>query len=108
MVVYWNHHQSLFSASPTFWLLTIYLAFFCTLLAFYIQLAMIRRTSPTRVGLLLGTEPLFAALFAVFVGGEHLTSQEWIGGLLIVASAYFGRHIETKGRMKENLEQEAG
>lgn len=103
-----NHHQSLFSASPTFWLLTIYLAFFCTLLAFYIQLAMIRRTSPTRVGLLLGTEPLFAALFAVFVGGEHLTSQEWIGGLLIVASAYFGRHIETKGRVKENLEQEAG
>lgn len=98
-----NRHQPFFSASPLFWILTIYLALFCTLLAFYIQLTMIRRTSPTRVGLLMGTEPLFSALFAVFLGGEHLTWLEWIGGLLIVASAYFGRHIETKGRLKEKL-----
>lgn len=85
--------------SLPFWLLTAYLAFFCTLLAFYIQLIMIRRTSSTRVGLLTGTEPLFSALFAVWLGGERLSPQEWLGGLLIVAATYFGRHMEAKNRM---------
>lgn len=89
------------STSPAFWLLTAYLAIFCTLFAFYIQLTMIRRTSPTRVGLLTGTEPLFSALFAVGLGGEHLSPQEWLGGLLIVAATYFGRHMETRSRLQK-------
>lgn len=92
--------------SVVFWLLTAYLALFCTLFAFYIQLTMIRRTSPTRVGLLTGTEPLFAALFAVLLGGERLSPQEWLGGLLIVASTYFGRHVETSSRLKKTYSSE--
>lgn len=91
-----RHPFSFASSSVLFWLLTAYLAIFCTLLAFYIQLAMIRRTSPTRVGLLTGTEPLFAALFAVVLGGEKLSPLEWLGGLLIVAATYLGRHVETR------------
>lgn len=90
-------------SSITFWLLTAYLAIFCTLFAFYIQMTMIRRTSPTRVGLLLGTEPLFSAIFAVFLGNEHLSIQEWLGGLLIVAATYYGRHMETKSRLKDKM-----
>lgn len=53
-------------------------------------------SSTTRVGLLTGTEPLFAALFAVLLGGEQLSPQEWFGGLLIVVSTYWGRHVETR------------
>jgi drug/metabolite transporter (DMT)-like permease len=101
-------HAFLLPSSTTFWILTAYLSIFCTLLAFYIQLAMIRRTSSTRVGLLLGTEPLFAAIFAVFVGGEQLSVQEWLGGCLIVVATYYGRHIESRSRLKnksiENME----
>jgi Permeases of the drug/metabolite transporter (DMT) superfamily len=90
------------SSSVMFWLLTAYLAIFCTLFAFYIQLTMIRRNSPTRVGLLTGTEPLFAALFAVLLGGERLSPQEWLGGLLIVAATYFGRNVEARNRSKDH------
>ncbi|WP_223068416.1 DMT family transporter [Paenibacillus caui] len=96
-------HAFTVPSSITFWLLTGYLAIFCTLLAFYIQLTMIRRTSPTRVGLLMGTEPLFSALFAVFLGGEHLSIQEWLGGLIIVIATYLGRHMETRSRLKEQV-----
>lgn len=103
-----NIHTFTFPTSITFWLLTAYLAIFCTLFAFFIQLTMIRRTSPTRVGLLMGTEPVFSALFAVIIGGEDLSWQEWIGGLLIVAATYYGRHVETKSRLKEKIEKIAG
>ncbi|WP_141604009.1 DMT family transporter [Terrilactibacillus laevilacticus] len=91
---------SFFSLSLKFWFLTAYLAIFCTLLAFYIQLTLIRRTSPTRVGLLMGTEPVFSALFAVCLGGDLMTLQEWIGGLLIVAATYYGRYMESRSHVK--------
>ncbi|WP_018664258.1 DMT family transporter [Heyndrickxia acidiproducens] len=81
--------------SFSFWILTIYLAIFGTLLAFYIQLAMIRKTSPTRVGLLMGTEPVFSAVFAILIGGESLIWQQWLGGALIVIGTYYGRYVET-------------
>lgn len=56
---------------------------------------MIRKTSPTRVGLLLGTEPIFAALFAVIIGDEHVSLLlQWIGGTLIVIATYYGRYLE--------------
>lgn len=92
-------------ASMTFWLLTAYLTIFCTLFAFYIQMTMIRKTSPTRVGLLMGTEPLFSAIFAVFLGNEHLSIQEWLGGFLIIAATYYGRHVETKRRLKDKTNE---
>lgn len=86
--------------SLLFWSLTFYLAAFGTLFAFYIQLVMIRKTSPTRVGLLMGTEPIFATLFAILLGGESLSIQGWIGGFLIVIATYYGRYVELKHRTK--------
>jgi drug/metabolite transporter (DMT)-like permease len=88
--------------SWTFWLITLYLALFATLFAFYVQMTMIRRTSPFRVGLLLGTEPLFGALFAMWFGGEALTGYGLLGGGLIVAATYWGRQIELR-RQEEPL-----
>ncbi|WP_262270960.1 hypothetical protein [Microvirga sp. HBU65207] len=35
--------------------------------AFYVQNAAIRGSTPTRVGLLMGTEPLFGLLFAAVI-----------------------------------------
>lgn len=82
--------------SILFWSLTCYLAIFSTLFAFYIQLTMIRKTSPTRVGLLMGTEPLFAAIFAIFIGNEYLSAIGWIGGLIIIIATYYGRYVDAK------------
>lgn len=85
-----------FQGSLSFWLITLYLALFATLFAFYVQMSMIRRTSPFRVGLLLGTEPLFGALFAVLLGGESLTAAGMVGGGLIVLATYWGRQLESR------------
>ncbi len=84
--------------TPQLWLIIFYLAVFCTMFAFYVQLTVIRRTSPTRVGILLGTEPVFAALFAVLAGGESFPVQGWIGGLCIIVATFLGRYAEEKRR----------
>lgn len=44
-----------------------------------------RRTSPTRTALILTSEPVFGALFAVTIAGEFLGPIAWLGGALIVA-----------------------
>lgn len=44
-----------------------------------------RRTSPTRTALILTSEPVFGALFAVAIDGEFLGPVAWLGGALIVA-----------------------
>ncbi|MBA7604681.1 MAG: EamA family transporter [Calditrichaeota bacterium] len=44
-----------------------------------------RRTSPTRTALILTSEPVFGALFAVVIAGEFLGPVAWLGGVLIVA-----------------------
>lgn len=76
------------------WWALIYLAVFCTIYAFFVQLTVIRRTSPTRVGLLLGTEPLFAVFFGIVIGGEVLTVQGWLGGGCILIATILGRQGE--------------
>ncbi|UQY36559.1 DMT family transporter [Pseudomonas fulva] len=72
--------------APAFWIGTLYLVLFATLFAFFVQNYALRRSSPTRVSLLMGSEPLFGALFAVLWLSEQLSVQAWIGGLLIVAA----------------------
>ncbi|EEX32413.1 permease [Vibrio coralliilyticus ATCC BAA-450] len=64
-VTYLPTSEFVVPASWEFWLTVIYLVLFCTLFAFYVQNYAVRRTSPTRVSLLMGSEPLFGALFAM-------------------------------------------
>jgi drug/metabolite transporter (DMT)-like permease len=75
---------------PIFWISTLYLCVMCTLIPFYIQTHMVRKTTPTRVSLLMGTEPVFGAIFAVVLLGEQLSLQAMAGGALIVAATYLG------------------
>ena len=69
-----------------FWSYVGYLVLACTLFAFFAQNYAIKRSSPTRVALLMGSEPLFGALFAVLWLGEGVSVQGWMGGGLIVAA----------------------
>lgn len=73
-------------ASWQFWGITLYLALFATLFAFFAQNYAAGRTSPSRLSLLLGTEPLFGALLAALLLNEHLTASGWVGGGCILAS----------------------
>lgn len=70
----------------TFWGNTLYLVLFCTIFAFFAQNWAVQHTSPTHTSLLMGTEPLFGALFATLWLQEQLTLLAWLGGIIIVAT----------------------
>ncbi|MEZ8099267.1 DMT family transporter [Vibrio bivalvicida] len=72
--------------STEFWIILAYLVLFCTLFAFYVQNYAVRRTSPTRVSLLMGSEPLFGAMFAMVWLQESLSMIQVMGGALILFS----------------------
>lgn len=74
----------------------LYLVVLCTMFAFYVQTKMVRATSPTRVSMLMGTEPIFGAAFAVLLLSEQLTPAMLLGGTIIVAATYVGIRIENR------------
>lgn len=66
------------------WIAVVYLAAISTVLAFLVQTWAIARTSAARVGLLMGTEPLWAVVAATTIGHERLSIWAVIGGAAIV------------------------
>jgi drug/metabolite transporter (DMT)-like permease len=80
------------------WLLTMYLALVGTVFAFFIQIWAVRRTSPSRVSLLLGTEPLWAAIFGVLLAHDPLSAIGACGAALILFGTNWGRMIDTRHR----------
>ncbi|MBM6595620.1 EamA family transporter [Microvirga pudoricolor] len=80
----------------------------CTIFAFFVQTYAVRRMSPSRVGLLMRTEPVFGALFAMAWLGESLSPSAWVGGALIVAASLWGASTPAEARTgEETREREA-
>ncbi|WP_406510667.1 DMT family transporter [Streptomyces sp. NBC_00212] len=73
------------------WSGLLFLSVFCTLFAFFVQMWAVRRTSPSRVSLLLGTEPLWAAAAGIALGGERLGALGLLGAILVLAGTGWGR-----------------
>ncbi|MFT2018696.1 DMT family transporter [Streptomyces sp. 796.1] len=80
------------------WLVILYLGVLGTAFAFLVQLHAARASSPTRVGLVLSTEPFFAAVFAVVLLGEHLGPAQLVGGGIILFAALVGRWLDARHR----------
>ncbi|MEW2086797.1 DMT family transporter [Streptomyces sp. NPDC005283] len=76
---------------PREWAGLLFLSLFCTLFAFFVQMWAVRRTSPSRVSLLLGTEPLWAAAAGTAIAGEHLGALGLVGAGLVLAGTTWGR-----------------
>ncbi|MEU0498491.1 DMT family transporter [Mycobacterium sp. NPDC006124] len=76
------------------WVLVVYLALACTVFAFAVQMWAARHTSAARVGVLLGTEPLWAAAIGVLVAGDPVTLVGVIGAALILAGVNLARAVE--------------
>ncbi|GKS76327.1 DMT family transporter [Acidovorax sp. SUPP950] len=76
-------------AEGAFWAASLYLVLGCTVFAFIAQNWALKHTAPSRVGLLMGTEPAWGALFAVLWLGESLGPVQWLGGALIVGAAWW-------------------
>ncbi len=86
-------HPSFTNFTPSFWLITGYLAVFATMFAFFVQLTMIRLTSPARVAVLMSSEPVFAAVCSVVFLSEHLSIGSMVGGLCIILAILWGRRF---------------
>jgi drug/metabolite transporter (DMT)-like permease len=83
--------QGLFvQAGIGFWAAVAFLSLFCTIGAFYVQNAAVRRASPTRVSFLMGTEPLFGFALAWLLLAEPLAVATLLGAGLIVGGTFLG------------------
>ena len=87
------------------WLDLVFLSLLCGAFAFLVTLWAIRRTSSSRASLLLGTEPVWAVIVGISIGGESLALLGLFGALLIIGSSYFGQRIETRHRLLKQGEQ---
>lgn len=76
-------------ATASFWWGMAYLVLLCTVFAFFAQNHAASRSSPSRVSLLMGSEPVFGALIAAYGFGERIGPWGWAGGLLIVCAAWW-------------------
>ncbi|MEN9713524.1 MAG: hypothetical protein RLZZ164_188 [Actinomycetota bacterium] len=81
----------------------LFLAVFCTVFGFVALLWGIRKTSSSRASLLLSTEPVWAVIVPVVIGGELMGALGFAGAALIIASCYWGLNIETKHRAKREI-----
>ena len=93
---------SLLHQLPSFtafdWSMILYLSLGCTILAFLGQLWATKRTSASRAGMLLGSEPGWALLIGVVIGGEQLTLVGGIGAAVLLGAMLWGRRAEERWR----------
>ncbi|MDG4858712.1 DMT family transporter [Streptomyces sp. T-3] len=82
---------------PREWAGLVFLSVFCTLFAFGVQMWAVRKTSPSRVSLLLGTEPLWAAAAGIAIGGERLGAVGLLGAGLVLVGTTWGRRAADRG-----------
>ncbi|MEU1284710.1 DMT family transporter [Kitasatospora sp. NPDC005856] len=73
------------------WAWLLHLSLFCTVFAFFVQMWAVRATSPSRVSLLLGTEPLWAAVFGIALAGNRMGPLALLGGVLVLVATEWGR-----------------
>jgi len=85
--------------APTGGMLFLYLVVVCTVFAFLVQTWAVRITSPSRVSLLLGTEPIWAAIIGITIAHDSISLAGYCGIALILAGTAWGRSIEQRDRL---------
>jgi drug/metabolite transporter (DMT)-like permease len=86
---------------PGDWASVIYMAVVPAALALLGQTWAQAHLAPTRTAIIMTTEPVFAAFFAVMLGGEELTSRMLVGGTLVLAAMML---VEVRPRRKIEAE----
>ena len=82
------------------WGSMLFLSLLCTSFAFIGMNWAVKHTSASRASLLLGTEPVWATIIAVIIGGELIGVIGVIGAALVIGATYWGQAIESKHRLK--------
>ncbi|MEV7428803.1 DMT family transporter [Nocardioides sp. NPDC092400] len=83
--------------TPADWLSVVYMALFAGALALIGQTWAQAHLAPTRTAIIMSMEPVFAAFFAVVLGGESVTGRMVAGGLMVLAAMLL---VETLPRRK--------
>lgn len=74
--------------TPKVWAAALFLAIFCTGLAFIVQAIAQQYTSANHVGVIFALEPVFSGITAFFLAGEVLLPRAYFGAFLMVASLF--------------------
>jgi drug/metabolite transporter (DMT)-like permease len=72
---------------------------FATVVAFVIQMGMQKHTTPTKTAIIFIMEPVSAAFFSYWLGGELLTTKQYAGTFLILLAMVFtegGTYLKMK------------
>lgn len=72
--------------SPEVWRSAIFLAVFCTGVAFIIQAVAQQHTTASHVGVIFTLEPVIAGFVAYFLAGEVLLPRAYLGAVILVGS----------------------
>ncbi|MBN7772747.1 DMT family transporter [Clostridium aminobutyricum] len=67
------------------WIALLFLAIFCTGIAFIVQVVAQQYTSATHVGIIFALEPVFAGIVAFFFANERLYPRAYVGACLLMA-----------------------
>lgn len=86
------------------WGLVVFLALGCTVFAFLGQLWATSRTSASRAGLMLGSEPGWVLIIGVVIGGERIGPLGWIGAAVLLVAMVWGRRAELHWRVPDPAE----
>ena len=83
------------------WVSVVYMAVFAGALALAGQTWAQAHLPPTRTAIIMTMEPVFAAFFAVLLGGEAATPRMLLGGLMVLTAMFAvelvpRRHIEAE------------
>ena len=70
------------------WGVVVFTAVICTAVAFVVQTWSQAHMTTSKVAVILTMEVVFAAFFAVIFGGEHLTLQATLGGLMVLIAMF--------------------
>lgn len=65
----------------------LFLGIVPTLSVFLIQMISLKRASGTTAAIILSLQPVFAALFSYWLGGESLVPLQFVGGIFLFSSA---------------------
>ena len=79
-----------YSAPPDsgVWAVVVFTAVVCTAVAFVVQTWSQAHMTTTKVAVILTMAVVFAALFAIIFGGERLTLQATLGGLMVLTAMF--------------------
>jgi drug/metabolite transporter (DMT)-like permease len=74
----------------------LYLSVFASALALFVQNKFQRETTPTKAAIIYTMEPVFAAIFAALLLGEHLTATAGWGAAIIVTGLLVSEYFSAR------------